>query len=441
MIYLLLVLLVALILIEYILSRRDLLYISLMSTLSFTFALVIVIVNFNWEYEMSIEAFFIFLGAFIIIFIGEHLTRSFFKTPKKRYGVKSYNQVNINKIVYIGTVIFMAISAFVYVYGIIRIGIMTLSSGVVGDDRSILGAYRYAAIREGNSGTKIAEFLCVISECLAYSYMLLFISNRKRKKYLIPIGLYLISIVFSTGRSSIIKFAIVTLVLYYLLETRPKGQTIKFEKTMFKIVLIGSVVFISLGTLTGKSNLYANFFENISMYTGSAIPAFDDYLSEYKIVTNSFGSETLWGINNFFLKFGINLFGTTNNYLPYIYLPYMNHSTNIYTFLRRPYNDFGLIGLFIVLLVISIVYTKIYLKIINNSYKNYTFSILMFATLYYPIFLSFTDFRFFDVISITGGIQIILYYYVGKYIDNQIKKVEYIQSIKTKNRRDYEIFI
>ena len=424
MLYVEIIVLLLLLLLEYVTSKRDIMHISFMSLASFIFALLLVAVNISWEYEMSGKTAFIITMTFLSIFLGEHFQRYFVKKTRTKYVPMPFEGVKVNSKIYMASVVLMIGAVIIYVGGVLTVGRAVLTEGL--GNGSVFSAYRYSAVQQGTSGSSIMSIAIVILECFSNTYMLLYITNRKEKKYLLPIILYLIAAVFSTGRMAIIKFAIVTLVLYYLLISRPKGQTRKFETTMIKVLVIGIGVFIGLGMLTGKSGLYSSVFENVSMYIASGIPAFDKSI---EVARTGFTGTSIWGIVNFLSKFGIE-FSVKNNYLPYVYFPYMNHSTNIYTFLKRPYEDFGILLMLILFFVIAVIYTKAYSKIVNQSCKRYTFTVLMYSSMYYPIFMTFSDFRFSDILSLTGIIQIVIYYVIAKKIDCQLKYVD-------KERKNY----
>lgn len=417
MLYLLIVVLSSLLLIEYVTSRRDILHISFIGLASFIFALLLVAVNTSWDYKMSGKTFLIITMTFLSIFLGEHLQRSFMRKTKTKYVALPFDRIKVRSHIYVASIILMFGAVLIYTSGVLSVGSTALMEGL--GNGSLFSAYRYSAIQQGVSGSLFMSISIVVLECFANTYLLLFIANRKNKKYLIPIALYLVAAIFSTGRMAIIKFAIVALVLYYLLITRPKGQNRKFETNMIKFFVLGTAVFIGLGMLTGKSSLYNSVFENISMYIASGIPAFDKSIETARI---GFTGISIWGIINFLGKFGFH-FKIENNYLPYIYLPYMNHSTNIYTFMKRPYEDYGMLLMMIIFCMLAIIYTRIYIKLVNQQYKRYTFALLVYASIYYPIFMTFSDFRFSDIISVTGLVQIIVYYIISRKIDMQLKKI------------------
>lgn len=420
MIYILIIFLLELLLLEYFTSRADILHISFSMLLVFIFACLVVIINTSWDYKMSFGMLMLVFSSFIVIFAGEHITRLFYHKPQMTYEIKRYAEINVNPTTFLMSIIFMTLVAIIYSYSVIRLGRTAMLQGM---SSSLFGAYRQSAIQTGSSVGLLLSLLLQISECIAYTYLLLFISSRKGK-YLIPILLYIFPTILSTARSEIVKIIISGIVFYYFVCTRPSGNSTKFVNKFLKVVILGAVAFVGLGFLTGKANYYHSFFENVSMYIGSSIPAFDEYLSNFHYDINNFGAETLWGINNFFSKFGIRLFNSDKNYLPYTYFSYMNHSTNIYTFLRRPLNDFGLVGTYLIMFILSVVYTRFYLKLVNSQYVHATFALFAFATLYYPVFWIFADFRFFDVISITGIFELIVYYLIAHLIDKKLEQIQ-----------------
>lgn len=427
MIYALFISLFVLLLMEYAGCREDCLYISLVSLVVYLFAMVLLIMNRRWEYHMSGYAAVVTFLCFFVMIIGEHLARNIYRYNSNVVRKSKKYEYDVLKYKYNFTIIFMSIVAILYIHSVLSLGHSAMSLYGMDGQTSVLGAYREMSVKNGSAVSSSVDLLMMVSECLAYLYMFLFINNFKKIRFLIPIMLYVVPISFSTARSEIIKLFIAFIVMYYLIRTRPSGNTARFIKLLFKVIIVGTFAFIMLGNLTKKSSLYSGVFENISMYIASSIPAFDKFLEEYKYTISNFGAESLWGINSLLRKFGVILFNTDNNYLPYTYLSYMHHQTNIYTFMRRPFYDFGLFGMLIVIFLISFFYTRFYIKIVNNRYRNNMFFTIFFSTIFYPVFWIFADFRFFDILSLTGLVKIILYWIITKkvlickeYIDNDV---------------------
>ena len=259
---------------------------------------------------------------------------------------------------------------------------------------------------------------------IAYYYLLAFIDNLinsrvKKKRYLIPVVIHLISSALSSGRMEILYTLITIVALSYIVYYQKYGWNLKFNiKIIRKMILAAALsigIFFILGYFTGKSNMHS-FYYIISLYVGSPVAALDYFLTGFDYSLSNFGHETLIGVNNLLEMVGIELSMANTRILPFVHLGNMPSRTNIYTSFRRVINDYNYFGMIIYQFLIGVSYSSIYQKIKVNRYKNKHFAILIYAYLFRYLFFQFTEERILvNVFSVTTIIQIIVFWILLRY--------------------------
>lgn len=198
----------------------------------------------------------------------------------------------------------------------------------------------------------------------------------------------------STGRTEFIYLLVYMLIVFFILYQQKYNFDLKITK---KIIFYGIfsliiffIVFSLVGLLTGKTQS-KNIFEMISIYAGSSIPGLNIYLNYPKIPNTYFGENTLFQIYNILRKFGYEI---PKLYAPYefVYITDMI-PTNIYSAIRRYYEDFGIYGLLLITFLLGNFY-GIFFR--HACYKKNNFLMLiLYASFCFPIFEFSIEERFF----------------------------------------------
>lgn len=207
-------------------------------------------------------------------------------------------------------------------------------------------------------------------------------------KYILIIVLSVMPSVMTGGRTGALKILSAFLIIYYIVWHQKNGWSRnlswKYVKYGLIILVIGSTLFYYslniLGRVTERS-----LFDYASRYLGSSICMFDLYLKE-PVETKMFGEESLFSLRKIihFLGFGEN---STSYNLEFRYMG--NGKSNVYTFFRRPYHDFGLVGMYIFTAFVACLFSYIYFKNIKNKPpKNCAGWVLLMGYLYYWIVVS-----------------------------------------------------
>lgn len=214
----------------------------------------------------------------------------------------------------------------------------------------------------------------------------------------IPIILYFIQCLLSTGRTDLIYmvYAIMFLVYFNLKSRRGwikrnEVKYIKYIAVVFSLFIL-LFLFLSLNRHEGE-NIDLN--QTFGVYVGSPIYAYDWYLNKYGVDGNAeyFGQYTQW----LYYQVANALHWsnhTCESVLPPVYLSGI--MTNIYTCLYRYTHDYGIYVMFMILSLLGFAYTKFFYYIRNNPTNG--IMVIFYTFLSYPLVEFAIEERFFSVL-------------------------------------------
>lgn len=233
-----------------------------------------------------------------------------------------------------------------------------------------------------------------------FSYMFLFNIFYSKFKFrdlilLVPIVLYVPFMIFTTGRMAMMSFGIFVFVLGTLLYQKSKNYTKKstYNALIFFATAGGLFItlFLFMGFFTGK---IASENHTISMilahYAGVSLPAFDKAIQTVYTDTGFVGSHTLLGIYRILSRAGMDV-PSVDIFLPFV--KFNGIDTNVYTAEWRYYQDFGIFGMSAIMWILGAAYTFFY-NCLKYS-KISIFSLILYASISFPLLLSSIDERFF----------------------------------------------
>lgn len=284
----------------------------------------------------------------------------------------------------------------------------------------------------------------IIVECLGFVFLYIFIYNIIISKKvvilnLIPCMLYIISLMISTARIDVINYVCAIIVFYSIISLKKDKKSIRLRpKVVLYAVLAIIVVLVSfrlLGYLTGKSNT-RELWTDLSTYGGSSIPALDKYINSPKKENIFFGQESL---NRFYAVLRILNLTDIRSYdttLPFVHFP-DGTTTNIYTGFRRYIQDYGYVGMIIVLFFMGGFYGVLN-KMVKKT-KNIGIGLIIYAYIFYPVVMTFVDERFiisFTSLSLPYHMIYFLIIYkviVGKKKENETSKLFKLLELNNEN--------
>lgn len=214
-------------------------------------------------------------------------------------------------------------------------------------------------------------------------------------KLLLPIGIFILSILVSTNRNALIQYAIYVICIWVLIyekynhKKRNVNIIIIFRAVL--MVLCAGIIFY----LFGKAKLYtSDFFTSISIYGGSGLYNLNLWLDE-------FDYNLLYGQSTFTTF--VSSLGALLNYLglhivggqidqidPFIRFMSPNgyfYESNIYSAMRPYIQDFGYFGVIIFPFIIGLFYQWLFMKT-DKSRLGYSWVIycaFIYPIIYFPI--------------------------------------------------------
>lgn len=425
MIFLLLFSILLLLVIAYFINNKDIMSPSVLLCIIYFISTLGAIYNIEaWNINLHFKTYIIIILGLVSFILGEWFVNllKWNNKPRKLSG-KEINKITPT-IIYVQpykilfTICFQVISLFFYYKEIYRI---SLYFGGASDLSGVLKNYRlassYTTQAEGMN-TIISQFVNVAS-VLGYLYLFIFIHNviyvkskvTRNIVYLLPVILYGVITFMSASRSELFYLVIAALIMSYILMQKRVNWSINLTFKYIRIGLIFIVIFIGLFSysrnLVGRSIEYKPI-EYVTSYAGGSIQLLDSYTQNPPTSDGHFGSETFIGIQKFFNKIGLS------DYQRLYHLEFRNSGSlggNVYTALRRYYQDFGYIGVFLCQVISAIVYSYFYNMIkrqkSNDSVSNYW--VIIYSMLMHGIFMhSITETFFAEMLSIGWLIKFIL---------------------------------
>lgn len=267
---------------------------------------------------------------------------------------------------------------------------------------NVVSAYRsLTAIGEGSDSIPLLlrQFIQAnFAIGLIYIYIIgnNFAAHKKQSKLdWVPVILSCIITFMQGYRSDMLRLWVALLIITYVLKKRTVGwrsskETKKLAKKMAVSLIAIAVLFVALRGTVGRAETDWDPFYYLTFYAGSPVAALDLFLDNMNMPSDIWGKETFYHLNqnigswfnkpemdyNFFKEFRQSPNGTFIG--------------NVYTALRPPYYDFGLIGLIVFMLVMGLFFTFFYYKV-HDKYKTnkIDFRLLVYAYIAYTFFLYF----------------------------------------------------
>lgn len=281
----------------------------------------------------------------------------------------------------------------------------------------------------GYEGTEslntVIKQLVKIIDVTAYIFTFVFVNNVvtykfKRKKYLVyllPAVMFVLKAFLSGGRQDMLRIIAFFVIVTYILNCQKVGWnkniSIKYICIIVTAFMIVLPAFYYALSLAGRSTT-RTMFQMISTYIGGPIQHFNQYIQEPSNPGKYWGTETFTPILNLLNALGVIEFHET------IHLEVRRlgiTSGNVYTFFRRPLHDFGLIGMYLFTMLISIFFSRMYFFWIKYKAPSYNtdFHIIIYAYFMYWIVLSSIDQLAMSYISVYTLVTLMLMYLMWKF--------------------------
>lgn len=265
-------------------------------------------------------------------------------------------------------------------------------------------------------------------EYFAYIYAYIIINNIVAKKkedklrilQIVPIILYCFDSLLLGARGYIIYVAIACVVYFYVLNQRKNGWRFRDAKKYVKrigiIFVVLAAAFIIYGSFIGKKD-EGGIIYKLSVYLGGGIGLFNDFVQVGGEPSPGFGAVTFVNMNKFLARY-ISI----PDYSRFYQFEFRYDWGNIYTAVRRYYQDFGFIGVVICMIILSYVFSIIYYRI-RKDYSKHIFDIklLVYGIMARSLFLFFIDDELFVDFFVPSSLNDILKMWLITYILTGIK--------------------
>ncbi len=429
--YLLLVCVFVLFCIALILSKGFVVRPSVLVLGTMTFScLATIYLSFNWDFNLSISTVFLICLSMAFIIFGDNISKVFIK--ENHTSIRTIPTIKIyNNVLYL-------ILLFQIVILIWHLRYLINSVGRVGSLLQIVNTYRnYHAwgIRTDmiNAMPSLLSRGIRLANNFSYIYLFVFISNvvktgkiKKNLRCLLP-SFFMIADTFLWGARGYLFYYIMGGIMYTcILLVYKKGYKKRTKRLLIrkatKIICVLLVLFTIGGYLFSRST-EGGFLLPICRYLGGGIPLFNDYLQKDFTVPNYTGETTFFTLFQFLnRRFGTELPITTQ-------FEYRNRNWgNIYTGVRRYFQDFGAPGVIILSFIFGLIF---------GLYHNYVFSkkrkvlkpfdirIIFYGMLAKGLFLFFMDDLLFTLYFAPSTVVTILELFICIVIVKYKSKVEY----------------
>lgn len=187
----------------------------------------------------------------------------------------------------------------------------------------------------------------------------------------------------------------------------------KYLRTAIYIGIIAIPAFFILGEYILGRRTGNALWQYVSEYIAGGIHHFDQYVKDPIQANEHFGEETLVYLYQGLYKLGLTDF-TRTAYLEYRWTNSFIHG-NIYTFFRRPLQDFGILGMYIFTVLIYFIFSSFYYKKVRNiqpTLKNDA-RIFMIIYIYNPlVYVPMESSGFSNLVSL-GNLALYFFLYIA----------------------------
>lgn len=371
----------------------------------------------KWKLPLSLEASFVILLGIALFCIGATMGSRFIGGANN--GISFGNVVNIKELSYNKQLLIVFIIGGLICLGLNVRDFYQLSSQVTTETG--LGS-RISALVSNMQFGKISfsrwyAYRMVFLQSIGYVSLFLFAYNCIHKKYvainnilLVPVLIYIVSIVFTGGRQSFIYFVIFGIVTSSFEICRKYNWTTKGTKVVVYIyagfLAFFLLLFVSMGILGHKIASPLDTLRVLGHYAGTNISAFDVFLHRDYPDTQYLGTMTLTGVYAKLQSYG---YPAPVSYIKE-FTAFDGITTNVYTAFRRYIQDYGFVGFSFIMLILGLWYSSWYQYLKRVSYSS--LGLIIYATYVFPVFLFCREERFMTGTVNTTTLYMILCMYI-----------------------------
>lgn len=386
-------------------NNKKLLSPTLILFAGFTVSVFFIIINRDFfGRDISLNTYLVIIISLIAWGVGEILSKSvYIKMRKPILSLKpKYMILPSSQILFTSCLIIFGVALSEY-YRFINIGKL-----IGGGDNFLFnyGLIRKYVVEEQNSGaqsnmfaaTRTVVAMISLAKTLTYFFIVLFFYNKyfhgvKKYIYLFPMLFYLPILFFTTSRSTFLELFSFVFLAMLLIKFQSKGwgkDSFKILRKMTIPLLVLIVGFYSIGFV--RSNgigplISMEMFNTLSKYFGSSIYGLDVLINSKIPESRYFGEQTISILYTIFEKFGF-AFEKLPLHAEFFDIGNGVDTSNIYTALRKPIIDFGILGMLFTRVCMGFFYGVIFRYFSNNLNNPYSIgTYVIFPLVYYPLMM------------------------------------------------------
>lgn len=430
LVYLLFALLIVMLLVAYQLNGKNILSPWVISILMYLLTVGTFILSRNYfQYSIHHNTILAVMGTLSCIGLGE-LSAIAWKQHNRKKGVLLRNNIHITRerrqspiIIRTSTRIIICMIMFaVFIFYYNKMYAFSLSCGNPG---SYINATKY--VREAvladpelslNMGTLLTQGV-LASEMISYVFCYLYFYNRMNFKtslysYWIPVLIYSLQTINSTGRTDIIRLVVVISVCAFVFMKKDARWTRKNDVRIVRngiiLISLSLIIFRLLGYLTEASLRY-DIWENFARYISASMVGTDQFVNSASRSSNVvFGQETLKNIYAILRQVGFDIPRFSNFAETYILV---RGTSNAYMNLCGFIRDYGILGMCLIQFFIGYIYTNLIYKI--RAGRDNLYPVIWLGILFFPIAMSAIANTYSSIVSIAS-----LYKVGYLYLFNQL---------------------
>ena len=383
-----------------------------------------------WSFELKIETLLIIVFSVAVFIFIDFIISRFFKEKRRR---EILYPINIPTVVLLLVCLFCGIAAIWHYMYLVR------DFGFAGSLTTMISTYRKYLVWGvlDSSMPSLLSRMERVSQNFSFIFLYIYILNivstgkfKKNFKYLLPVIIYVFDSMLWGARGYIVYIIFAAIVYWYIIKQKSIGwkqkEGIKFIKSSSKYIVVGAFGFIALGTLFGRST-DSNIIYRFAKYLGGGIALFNDYLIENTIRSPYFGASTFTSWNNFMTR----RFGRVD-LSQYFQFEFRAHDGiswgNVYTALRRYYQDFGFLGTIVMVAILSVIFGILYSYVKNRPlHQGVNISLLYYGILVRALFLFFFDDEFFNDFITPSTIVYIVELLICLFVIGQIRLKRHVK--------------
>lgn len=415
-----------------IINSKDLFSPSSILCLSYILAIICAIYNIdNWRINLHYNTFWIIIIGIISFLISSWIYKVCGKLRNKRFITKKLLYIKVKKyklliLNFISFVIF-----FLYtIFFIKAIGGISAFSNL----SSAMAIYRSKTLFQNMTLIPSwINFLTKICRAIAYIYTYILINNviiskhnadkekqKNKFSYFFGIIVYLPLTLMSGGRYDLIVYILYLITIFsilYTIENKKRLQPHKILKIGIALFLI-LIAFSSYKGLVGRES-ESTTLDYITEYFGGSIQILDIYMQEPHYEADYFGQETFAGIRKLLYQFKIlDEQGISEDAMEFRTIYNDKVIGNVYTGFRKPYHDFGIIGVILLQIVQAFIFNRIYYNCFYKLEKSeISFNIILSGTLVFCLALhSYSEAFYSTVLSFNYAIFFIMILIIIKFL-------------------------